>query len=303
MLSIRTNMASVNAQRNMNKATQSLQGNFAKLSSGYRITKASDDAAGMGVSTNLRSQIKSYKMAMRNAQDAVSVIQTTEAALNESASIITRLRELTVQAASDGLGTTERGYLSKEVSQLTSELDRIANTTEFNGRNLLSSAPTLQFQVGIRNTANDKINITISKATLGGLGMSAESGANISANASQANIRKAGFASAFGRFATDTGNVSAADGYKGLLTKLDDALNSISNRRATLGATANRLQSAQNTLAIAMESAQQANSRIRDVDVASESSKLSANQVLVQAGVSMLAQANQAPQAALKLLG
>jgi flagellin len=287
MLSIRTNMASVNAQRNMNKATQALQGNFAKLSSGYRITKASDDAAGMGVSTNLRSQIRSYKMAMRNAQDAVSVIQTTEAALNESASIITRLRELTVQAASDGLGTTERGYLKKEVTQLTEELDRIANTTEFNGRNLLSSAPQLQFQVGIRNTANDKINITIDKATLGGLGLS---GATT-------------FEAAFSSNASKTGNLSAAEGYKGLLSRLDTALNSISNRRATLGATANRLQSAQNTLAIAMESAQQANSRIRDVDVASESSKLSANQVLVQAGVSMLAQANQAPQAALKLLG
>ena len=289
MLSIRTNMASVNAQRNMNKATAALQGNFAKLSSGYRITKASDDAAGMGVSTNLRSQILSYKMAMRNAQDAVSVIQTTEAALNESASIITRLRELTVQGASDGLGTTERGYLSKEVTQLTEELDRIANTTEFNGRNLLSSAPTLQFQVGIRNTANDKINITIDKATLGGLGLSGSATGT--------------FEATFSANATKSGNLSAAEGYKGLLSRLDTALNSISNRRATLGATANRLQSAQNTLAIAMESAQQANSRIRDVDVASESSKLSANQVLVQAGVSMLAQANQAPQAALKLLG
>jgi flagellin len=289
MLSIRTNMASVNAQRNMNKATAALQGNFAKLSSGYRITKASDDAAGMGVSTNLRSQILSYKMAMRNAQDAVSVIQTTEAALNESASIITRLRELTVQAASDGLGTTERGYLSKEVTQLTEELDRIANTTEFNGRNLLSSAPQLQFQVGIRNTSNDKINITIDKATLGGLGLSGSATGT--------------FEATFSANASKSGNLSAAEGYKGLLSRLDTALNSISNRRATLGATANRLQSAQNTLAIAMESAQQANSRIRDVDVASESSKLSANQVLVQAGVSMLAQANQAPQAALKLLG
>jgi flagellin len=289
MLSIRTNMASVNAQRNMNKATQALQGNFAKLSSGYRITKASDDAAGMGVSTNLRSQILSYKMAMRNAQDAVSVIQTTEAALNESASIITRLRELTVQAASDGLGTTERGYLSKEVTQLTEELDRIANITEFNGRNLLSSAPQLQFQVGIRNTSNDKINITIDKATLGGLGLSGSATGT--------------FEATFSANASKSGNLSAAEGYKGLLSRLDTALNSISNRRATLGATANRLQSAQNTLAIAMESAQQANSRIRDVDVASESSKLSANQVLVQAGVSMLAQANQAPQAALKLLG
>lgn len=289
MLSIRTNMASVNAQRNMNRATQDLQGNFAKLSSGYRITKASDDAAGMGVSTNLRSQITSYKMAMRNAQDAVSVIQTTEAALNESASIITRLRELTVQAASDGLGTTERKYLHKEVDQLTQELDRIANTTEFNGRNLLSSGPTLQFQVGIRATQNDKVTIQIDTATLGGLGLSGSAGGTFEAE--------------FSANATKIANQAAASGYQGLLSRLDTALNSISNRRATLGATANRLQSAQNTLAIAMESAQQANSRIRDVDVAAESSKLSANQVLVQAGVSMLAQANQAPQAALKLLG
>ena len=289
MLSIRTNMASLNAQRNMNVASQRLQDNFGKLSSGYRITKASDDAAGMGVSTNLRSQVMSYKMAQRNAQDAVSVIQTTEAALNESASIITRLRELTVQAASDGLGTTERGYLSKEVKQLTEELERIANTTEFNGRMLLSSAPTLQFQVGIRNTDNDKITISVDKATLGGLGLSGGAGAT--------------FKESFSANATKTGNLSAAEGYKGLLSRLDTALNSISNRRATLGATANRLQSAQNTLAIAMESAQQANARVRDVDVAQESAKLSANQVLVQAGVSMLAQANQAPQAALKLLG
>lgn len=289
MLSIRTNMASLNAQRNMNYASQKLQDNFAKLSSGYRITKASDDAAGMGVSTNLRSQVLSYKMAMRNAQDAVSVIQTTEAALNESASIITRLRELTVQAASDGLGTTERGYLAKEVQQLTEELERIANTTEFNGRNLLSSGPTLQFQVGIRNTDNDKITISVDKATIGGLGLSGSAAGTFNAT--------------FSANATKTGSLSAATGYKDLLSRLDTALNSISNRRATLGATANRLQSAQNTLAIAMESAQQANARVRDVDVAAESSALTANQVLVQAGVSMLAQANQAPQAALKLLG
>jgi flagellin len=241
----------------------------------------------MGVSTNLRSQITSYKMAMRNAQDAVSVIQTTEAALNESAAIITRLRELTVQAASDGLGSTERKYLSKEVNELTSELDRIANTTEFNGRKLISSETSLQFQVGIRKTSSDNINITIADATLGGLGLSTASGS---------------FKGSFSSNATKTGTL-AASGYQSLLTSLDAALNSISDRRATLGATANRLQSAQNTLAIAMESAQQANSRVRDVDVAEESSAMSANQVLVQAGVSMLAQANQAPQAALKLLG
>lgn len=289
MLSIRTNMSSVYAQRNMTTASNALQENFAKLSSGYRITKASDDAAGIGVSTNLRSQIASYKMATRNAQDAVSVIQTTEAALNESSQIITRLRELTVQAASDGLGTTERKYLSKEVNELASELDRIAKTTEFNGRNLLSGAPTLQFQIGIRSSDNDKVTIEIEAATLGGLGLSGSAAGK--------------FQAAFSANATKTGSLSAADGFQQLLGRLDTALNSISNRRATLGATANRLQSAQNTLDIAMESAQQANSRIRDVDVAMESSMLSANQVLVQAGVSMLAQANQSPMSALKLLG
>ena len=289
MLSIRTNMSSVFAQRNMNKASNALQDNFAKLSSGYRITKASDDAAGIGVSTNLRSQIQGYRMASRNAQDAVSVIQTTEAALNESSAIITRLRELTVQGASDGLGTTERGYLHKEVQELTSELDRIAKTTEYNGRKLLSGSNTLQFQIGIRGTANDKINITLESATLSGLGMSGTAGNS--------------FEDKFSAAAGKTGNTSAAAGFQTLLGNLDTALNSISARRATLGATANRLQSAQNTLAIAMESAQQADSRIRDVDVAEESAKLSANQVLVQAGVSMLAQANQSPMAALKLLG
>jgi flagellin len=284
MLSIRTNMSSVFAQRNMTKASNALQDNFAKLSSGYRITKASDDAAGIGVSTNLRSQINSYKMASRNAQDAVSVIQTTEAALNESAQIITRLRELTVQAASDGLGTTERGYLAKEVNGLTAELGRIAQTTEYNGRNLLSGSQTLQFQIGIRGTSNDKLTIDLSAATLNGLSLST-------------------FAGDFSTNAAKTANLAAASGFQGQLASLDNALDAISARRATLGATANRLQSAQNTLAIAMESAQQADSRIRDVDVAMESSKLSANQVLVQAGVSMLAQANQSPMAALKLLG
>ena len=282
MLSIRTNMASVYAQRNMNNASNQLNDNFAKLSSGYRITKASDDAAGIGVSTNLRSQVASYKMAARNAQDAVSVIQTSESALNESAAIVTRLRELTVQAASDGLGSTERKYLAKEVNALSSELGRISKTTEFNNRKLLSGDSTLQFQVGIRGDAtNDVIKVEMKGAGLSGLGM-------------------ASTAAKFESYATKT---TAATDYQGLLTELDNALNTISNNRATLGATANRLQSAQNTLAIAMESAKQANSRIRDVDVAEESSKMSANQVLVQAGVSMLAQANQSPLAALKLLG
>lgn len=283
MLSVRTNMASIYAQRNLSKAAEDFKDSVAKLSSGYRITKASDDAAGIAVSSNLRSQVASYKVAVRNAQDGVSIIQTAEAALNESAEIITRLRELTVQAASDGLGTTERQYLSQEVDELTEELGRIASTTEFNGRNLLSGAPTLQFQVGIRGGAADRVTLSFQAATLNSLGLSGSSP----------------FDTTFSSYATQS---SPGSNYQAMLTRLDGALDSISNHRATLGATANRLKSAQNTLAVAIESAQQADSRIRDVDVAEESAKMSANQVLVQAGVSMLAQANQAPEAALELL-
>ena len=282
MLSIRTNMASLYAQRNVAKATSDLQENVARLSSGYRVSKASDDAAGMGVSTNLRSQIASYKMASRNADDGISIIQTAEAALNESADIITRLRELTVQAASDGLGTTERQYLSKEVSELTAELGRIASTTEFNGRYLLSGAPTLDFQVGIRGTSDDRIRLSMQGMTLADLGLD---GSN--------------FETQFSSYADDS---SPGSSYQALLTTLDTALNTVSGERAKLGATANRLESAKNTIEIAMESAEQADSRIRDVDVAEESSRMSANQVLVQAGVSMLTQANQMPEAALELL-
>ena len=283
MLSIRTNMASVYAQRNLAKAAGDFDDNVAKLSSGYRITKASDDAAGMAVSANLRAQVASYKMAARNAQDGVSLIQTAESALNESAELITRLRELTIQAASDGLGTTERQYLSAEVNKLTEEIGRIASTTEFNGRNLLSGAPTLQFQVGIRGGSSDSLSLTVQGATLANLGLAGAST----------------FSSKFAAYATRS---SPGTSYQALLTTLDDALESVSSSRATLGATANRLESAQNTIAVAMESAQQADSRIRDVDVAEESAKLGANQVLIQAGVSMLAQANQMPEAALELL-
>ena len=289
MLSIRTNMASIGARRNLNQASEDLNGNFSKLSSGYRITRASDDAAGLGVSTNLRSQITSYKMAVRNANDGISMLQTTEAALNESAAIVTRLRELTIQAASDGLAATERQYLNKEVQELVKELDRIAQTTEYNGRYLLGSTVELRFQVGIGDTAEDAITVQIDAATVAGLGLSS--------NASYASV----FVRQFDDYA-QAGTTSAAAKYQGLLVRLDRAMDAIAQRRATLGATANRLTSVGNTLSIALESAQQSNSRIRDVDVAAESAELGANQVLVQAGTSMLAQANQAPETALKLL-
>src|SRR5512142_785143 len=147
-MSIRTNVASLNAQRNLYSTQLSLDSSLSKLSSGYRITKAGDDAAGLGISTNLEAQIRSYAQAVRNANDGISVIQTTEAALNEDANILSRMRELAMQSASDGIGNTERGYINTEALALVGELDRIAATTEFNGTFLLTATTsTLDFQV------------------------------------------------------------------------------------------------------------------------------------------------------------
>jgi flagellin len=273
-MSIRTNVSSLNAQRNLGQTQMQLDSALSRLSSGYRITKAGDDAAGLGISVNLESQIKSYGQAIRNANDGVSVIQTAEGALNEQSNILTRMRELAMQSASDGIGNTERGYIQNEVTALTSELDRVAQSTEFNGQKLLDgSAATLDFQVGIRNVAaNDRITVTTVDATTATLGVAALS------LASKASSQTA-------------------------ITTLDTALQTVSAARATLGAAGNRFSSAISTIQTFAENLSAANSRIRDVDVAEETSRMSRSQVLMQAGVSVLAQANQMPQIALKLLG
>ncbi len=273
-MSIRTNVSSLNAQRNMNATQMTLDSSLSRLSSGYRITKAGDDAAGLGISVNLESQIRSYGQAVRNANDGVSVIQTAEGAMNEQSNILSRMRELAMQSASDGIGNTERGYIQNEVVALTAELERVAQGTEYNGQKLLDgSAATLDFQVGIRNVAaNDRITVTTvdsTTATLGVAGLSLASKAT-----SQAAI-----------------------------ATLDTALQTMSAARATLGAAGNRFSSAIASIQTFSENLSAANSRIRDVDVAEETSRMSRSQVLMQAGVSVLAQANQMPQIALKLLG
>jgi len=272
--SIKTNVASLNAQRNLSSSEMSLSDSMAKLSSGYRITKAGDDAAGLGISSNLGAQIRSYNQAARNAQDAVSLIQTAEGALNESTGILTRMRELAMQSASSGVGNTERGYIQSEAAALSTELDRIAAATEFNGTALLNTTATsLTFQVGIRNVAaNDRISVSTVDTTASTLGLGAMS------------------------MATQGGAQTA-------LGLIDTAINSVSSARATFGAIGNRLQSVVSTISTASENISAANSRIRDVDVAEETSKLARAQVLMQAGVSVLSQANQQPQLALKLLG
>jgi flagellin len=273
-LSIRTNVASLDAQKNLFNNENSLDSSLSKLSSGYRITKAGDDAAGLGISSNLTAQIASYNQASRNAQDGMSLVQTAEGALNETTNILTRLRELATQSASDGVGNTERGYIQTETSALTTEIDRIANATEYNGTSLLnSSATSLTFQVGIRNVAaNDRISVSTVDATASTLGVSGL-------------------------------DLSTAGGAQGALATIDSAIQKVSQARAGFGAAGNRLNSVVSTIQTASENISAANSRIRDVDVAEETSKMARSQVLMQASVSVLSQANQAPQLALKLLG
>ena len=273
MLSIRSNIGSLDAQRNLNTSSSLLEESQAKLSSGYRITKAGDDAAGLGISSNLEAEIRSYDQANRNASDAQSLIQTAEGALNQTTSILTRMRELAMQSASSGVGNTERGYIQTENASLLTELDRIANSTEYNGQALLNSAATaLTFQVGIRDVAaNDQITINTVDATTATLGVN---GVDLSTQA----------------------------GSQGALATIDAAIQAISGARAGLGAAGNRLDSVTQTIQIDSEDLSAADSRIKDVDVAGESANMARINVLMQAGVSVLAQANQEPQMALKLL-
>jgi len=272
-MSIKTNVASLEAQKNLMNSENDLNDSLAKLSSGYRITKAQDDAAGLAIAVNLGAQIKSYNQAVRNANDALNVTQTAEASLNETQNILTRLRELASQSASSGVSNTERGYIQNEVNALTSEVDRIANSTEYNGVALINASTALTFQVGIRNVAaNDQIVVTTSSATAASLGVNGLS-------------------------------LSTLTGAEGALSTIDAALQSVSSARATLGAQANRMETVINVATQASVSLSSAQSRIQDVDVAQETSNLSRAQILMQAGVSVLAQANQIPQVALKLLG
>ncbi len=273
-LSIRTNVASLNAQRNLTNTQTALDSSLAKLSSGYRITKAGDDAAGLGVSTSLTAQTKSFNQAVRNANDGLSVVQSAEAGFNEIANILTRMRELAMQSSSDGVGNTQRGYVQTEKSSLSAEIDRIANSTQFNGTNLLNiSTASLDFQVGIGNVAaNDRITVStvdIQSSTLG----------------------VASF------------DLSTKAGAQAALTTIDAALNTLSSSRSSFGAMGNRLQSAINAVQTFAEATSAANSRIRDVDVAEETANMTRSNILAQAGISVLAQANQMPQMALKLLG
>ena len=275
-LVITTNVAAINAQKTMGQTQRALTKTYAQLSSGSRITKAADDAAGLSISENLKSTIRGYAQAQRNANDGISMIQVAEGGITEVSNILTRLRELGVQAASDTVGEIERGFIDTEVQQLKSELERIALSTRFNDRELLSgNGEEYAFQVDINNDDfRDRISFdaTAQEVTLSALGIDG--------------------------LAFDT-----REGAREALEILDGAQTQVNGYRANLGALQNRLISTSENLSTAIENFSAANSRMRDTDVAEASADLARNNILAQASTSMLAQANQQPQMALRLIG
>jgi flagellin len=275
-LRIATNVASLNAQKSLVGTQRSANQSLARLSSGYRINQAADDAAGLAISENLKGQIRGLRQANRNANDGISLVQVAEGGLNEVSNMLIRLRELSVQASSDTIGDTERKFLDVEYQQLKSEIQRITEVTRFNGRDLLNGTGGLiDIQVGTNNDPfKDRIsfNASAANASLDALGMTAE------------------------QLATKESSQTSMD-------VIDRALVSVNAIRANFGAMQNRLQSTIQNLAVADENLSAANSRIRDTDVAAESAELVRNNILMQAGVSVLGQANNMQQVALKLLG
>lgn len=272
---IATNVQSLSAQRTLGNTKEAQNKSLEKLSAGERIVRAGDDAAGLAISEKLKAEIRSMKQANRNANDGISLIQTAEGGLNEIQNILIRLRELSMQAATDTVGDVERSFTNKEVTNLVDELQRIAEVTKFNGTNLLNgSGDKLEFQVGTHNDPmQDRLTYDAAKA-------------NVTAE-------KLGL---FGM------NVLTKIDAQENLSRIDNAIRFVSDNRADFGALQNRLQSTINNLSIAEENLAAANSRIRDVDVAVESSELTKRNILAQAGTSMLAQANSNGMLALKLL-
>lgn len=304
-LRIATNTQSLVAQRNLSEAVTKGSNSMEKLSSGYRINRASDDAAGLAISEKLKADIRGLGMAKRNANDGISLVQTAEGGLNEIGNILTRLRELGVQSASDTIGNRERGFLNKEFSALKDEITRIAQSTEFNGTLLLagsrdglpeevtsrSNSYPLEIQIGkeyfssvdngsVRNPTNVmRIDIEKINATVGADGL------NLGASDDESGT-----------------NVASKEASQMALSTLDTAISKLADHRSSLGAVQSRLTSTVNNLSIQVENASSSNSRIRDTDFAEETAKFTQANILKQAGVSILSQANSFPQSALSLL-
>jgi flagellin len=270
-LRINSNLSSINAQRGLASVTTRLERNYSHLSSGLRIVNAADDAAGLGISERMRAQVRSLTQAQRNANDGISMVQTAEGALNEVSNILIRMRELAVEANNGTTSDADKDTLDQEFQDLLTEIDRIANSTDFNGTALLNAAGSVAFQVGSGTTSNDTITVNLASALGSDLGVS-------------------------------TLDISSAGSATTAIDAIDTAIDTVTSTRGDLGAAQNRLQSTITNLGVHIESLSAAESRIRDVDVAFETADLTRNSILQQAALSILAQANLQPQAALSLL-
>ena len=271
-LVVNTNISSLAAQRNLSVNQASLAKSVEHLSSGLRITRASDDAAGLGVSETLRAQIRSINQATRNAGDGISLTQTADGAAESIGSLLGRMRELATQAASGTVGTTERSYLDQEFVALRSEIDRISTTTEFNGQALLSGASnTFSVFVGFKSGSGNSLSVALDDLDVASVGLTGAS-------------------------------VSTAASAQAMLSQIDGAISSVATARANYGSIQSRFDAAIQNLTVTAENFTAADSRIRDADIAQETSLFTRNQILTQSGIAILAQANALPQQALALL-
>jgi len=277
-LAINTNVGSLTAQRNLQKTARGLHQAISRLSSGTRINSAADNAAGMAVSENMRAQLKGFQQAMRNANDGVAVLQTAESGYQSLSDLLIRMRELAVQASNDSVSDTERGYLNTEFLDLIGEMDRISAVVEYNGIQLLDGTAgsagngNMVFQVGTRDSLNDRISIKLDAQDSTTLGVNADA-------------------------------ISGQAGAQTAITSIDSALEILSTDRAQIGSTINTLHVSVDGLASSIENYGNAMSQIKDTDMAEESSAFSKSNVLQQAGVAMLSQANQTPNLVMRLLG
>lgn len=278
------NIASLQAQRRLGIATDQLGRTFERLSSGQRINKASDDAAGLAIADSLRADQRIASVAIRNANDGISTIAIADSALGEIGNVLSRLAELAEQSSNGVFSVVQRSALANEFVSLASEIERIAVTTEFNGVKLLSGSNTLTLQVGFDSTSTSQISFSGVQGTLSSLGLASSGSSALSYSINES---------------TTDGGQSAA---RAALDAVQNAIQSLASTRGTLGATEARLNVAINNLAVARENLAAAESRIRDVDVASEAAELTRLNILQQAGASVLAQANQQPTLALNLL-
>ncbi|AUF95588.1 flagellin FliC [Pseudomonas sp. 02C 26] len=284
-LTVNTNTTSLGVQKNLNRASDALSTSMSRLSSGLKINSAKDDAAGLQIATRMTSQIRGQTMAIKNANDGVSIAQTAEGAMQEQTNILQRMRELAVQSRNDSNSATDRDALDKEFQSMLLEIDRIADSTQLNGKNLLDgTAGVMTFQVGSNSGTANQITISLSGAM-----KTTGTGAMLTGLASKT--------------ITGADSSTAESNFSAAIAAIDDALNAINSTRADLGASQNRLTSTINNLNNINENAEAARGRVQDTDFAAETAQLTKQQTLQQASTSVLAQANQLPSAVLKLLG